>query len=104
MTLLKPRCPDLLQRLSPGDLALVEGFKSERHPKLEVFRPVVGKPPLHPDDSRILGVACDQPLTDLPIPCLALDDVASIADFVIARALPLPEVLAMLAEPPALRR
>src|ERR1700752_3461589 len=42
--------PELLLKLSPCDLVLVEGFKSERHPKLEVFRESVGKSPLHPDD------------------------------------------------------
>src|SRR5262249_42093200 len=41
--------PELLARLSPCDLVLVEGFKTAAHPKLEVFRSVVGKPPLHPE-------------------------------------------------------
>ena len=96
---------DLLRRLSAGDLALVEGFKGERHPKLEVFRSAVGKPPLHPDDARILAVASDQPLPTLALPRLALDDVAAIADFVVARAVPLAEVLTMLDPPdPAFRR
>ena len=38
----------LLEKLSPVDLVLVEGFKTQAHPKLEVFRAVVKKPPLHP--------------------------------------------------------
>jgi len=90
---------DLLRRLSPGDLALVEGFKGEAHPKLEIFRPAVGKTPLYPQDPRILGVASDQLLPGLPVPLLALDDLAAIADFVVARAMPLVDVLALLEAP-----
>src|SRR5580700_11773776 len=50
----------LLARLSPCDLVLVEGFKTGRHPKLEVFRRAVGKTPLHPEDPRIIAIASDQ--------------------------------------------
>src|SRR5579863_2212136 len=50
----------LLARVSTCDLVLVEGFKSERHPKLEVFRREVGKSALYPDDPRIVAVASDQ--------------------------------------------
>src|SRR5437667_7995384 len=47
----------LLEKLSPVDLVLVEGFKREAHPKLEVYRASVGKPPLHPGDPNIVAVA-----------------------------------------------
>src|ERR1700733_11449619 len=46
---------ELLRRLSPCDLVLIEGFKTERHPKLEVFRKANGKEPLHPGDERIVA-------------------------------------------------
>jgi molybdopterin-guanine dinucleotide biosynthesis protein B len=72
---------------------LIEGFKSERHPKLEIYRASVGKPPLHPNDPRVIGVASDAPIPHCPLPVLDLDDVPVIADFVVARALPLAEVL-----------
>src|ERR1700742_2293152 len=52
----------LLQRLSPCDIVLVEGFKTDRHPKLEVFRKETGKDPLYPHDERIVAVASDQTL------------------------------------------
>src|SRR5580698_4453302 len=39
--------PQLLRQLSPCDLVLIEGYKSERHPKLEIFRAAVGKEPLY---------------------------------------------------------
>jgi len=85
-----------LRRLSPCDLVLVEGYKSERHPKLEVFRESVGKPALHPTDARIVAVASDKPLSGLTIPQVDLNDIAAVADLVIARAEPLEQVLAAL--------
>jgi molybdopterin-guanine dinucleotide biosynthesis protein B len=85
-----------LQRLSPCDLVLIEGYKSERHPKLEVFRQSVGKSALHPTDERIVAVASDKPLPDLPIPQVDLNDIAAVADLVIASAQPLARVVSEL--------
>jgi molybdopterin-guanine dinucleotide biosynthesis protein B len=86
----------LLQRVSPCDLILVEGFKREQHAKLEVFRQAVGKPPLHPADSRIVAIASDQSFPQARIPVIDLEDVAAIADLVDARAEPLETVLTAL--------
>ena len=72
---------DLLARLAPCDLVLVEGFKQEPIPKLEVYRPENGKPPLFPERSDIVAVASNVALATT-LPRLALDDVAAIADFV----------------------
>ncbi len=88
--------PQLLRRLSPCDLILVEGFKGERHPKLEVFRAAAGNPPLHPEDPRVVAIASDQAFADAGIPVVDLDDVTAIADLVCARAEPLDAVLAAL--------
>lgn len=52
---------DHLARLGPADLTLVEGYKWERLPKLEVFRPSLGRPALYPDDADILAVVSDAP-------------------------------------------
>lgn len=82
----EPTLEDLLARLAPVDLVLVEGFKRHAHDKLEVHRPSLGKPLLAPDDPHIVAVASDVPLVGLKVPVLALDDVASIAEFVTARA------------------
>ena len=87
---------ELLGRLSPCDLVLIEGFKGERHPKMEVYRPVVGKSPLHPDDKRIVAVASDQALQGLGIPVVDLNDIAAVADVVCAAAQPLDLVIAEL--------
>lgn len=72
---------ELLARLAPCDLVLIEGFKQEPVPKLEVYRPENGKPPLFAERSDIVAIASDSPLdTDLPI--LPLNDIGAIADFV----------------------
>ena len=83
----------LLEKLSQVDLVLVEGFKTQAHPKLEVYRAVVGKPPLHPEDENIVAVASDGPL-DANVPVIALDDAEAIADVLIAKAAPLDTVIA----------
>ena len=72
---------ELLARLAPCDLVLIEGFKQEPVPKLEVYRPENGKPPLFPERSDIVAVASDMALAT-SLPRLALDDVAGIAEFV----------------------
>jgi molybdopterin-guanine dinucleotide biosynthesis protein B len=92
----EPTLAALLRRLSPCDLVLVEGFKHERHPKLEVLRPDVGRPPIHPGDLRVLGLATLGPRPDVTIPVLDLDDTQAVADFVCAHAESLAEVLATL--------
>jgi molybdopterin-guanine dinucleotide biosynthesis protein B len=86
----------LLQRLSPCDLVLVEGYKSERHAKIEVYRQSVGKLPLHPNDSRIVAVASDQAIAGVAIPVVDLNDIEAVADMVDRRAEPFDAVLATL--------
>lgn len=72
---------ELLARLSPCDLVLIEGFKQEPVPKLEVYRPENGKPPLFPERPDIVAIATDADIaTDLPK--LPLNDFVAIADFV----------------------
>jgi molybdopterin-guanine dinucleotide biosynthesis protein B len=83
----------LLAKLSPVDLVLVEGFKRETHPKLEVFRAAVGKPMLHPDDPNIVAVASDGE-TAARVPVVSLDDIEAVADILVAKALPLDAVSA----------
>ncbi|OHV03845.1 molybdopterin-guanine dinucleotide biosynthesis protein B [Methylorubrum extorquens] len=91
--------PELLRRLSPTGLALVEGFKREAHPKLEVFRAANGRPPLHGDDPRIVGIASDVPFPQAAVPVVGLDDIEAIADLVTERAEALETVLARLERP-----
>ena len=73
---------ELIGRLAPCDLVLIEGFKQEPVPKLEVYRPENGKPPLFPERSDIVAVATDAEI-ETSLPKLPLNDVGAIADFVI---------------------
>lgn len=92
----EPTLAELLERLTPCDLVLVEGYKRERHPKLEVYRASVGKPPLHPQDPHVVAVATDGPLPGAGCPVIDLQDKQAVADAVLAHAMPLGEVLARL--------
>ena len=73
-----------LARLSPCDLVLVEGYKRAAVPKLEVHRPVVGKPPLFPGDPHIVGLATDAPeqFAGARLPVLDLSNAQAICAFV----------------------
>jgi molybdopterin-guanine dinucleotide biosynthesis protein B len=92
----EPTLGELLQRVSPCDLVLIEGFKRERHPKLEVFRAAVGMAPLYPEDPQILAVATDAPLQGAHPPVVDLNDTAAVAAQVLNCAVPLPQALAAL--------
>jgi molybdopterin-guanine dinucleotide biosynthesis protein B len=78
----EPGLAEHLARLSPCDLVLVEGFKREPIPKLEVYRAEVGEPPLHPHDDHIVAVATDRRI-DIRLPQYDLNDHVAIADFVL---------------------
>lgn len=60
----EPSLQEHLARLAPADLTLVEGYKWEPLPKLEVHRPSLGQPPLYPEDAQIVAVASDMPRPD----------------------------------------
>jgi molybdopterin-guanine dinucleotide biosynthesis protein B len=83
----------LLGKLSPVDLVLVEGFKREAHPKLEVYRALVGKPLLHPEDENIVAIASDGAVK-ASVPVLSLDDIDAVADILLAKAAPRDSVVA----------
>ena len=82
----EPTLAALLRKLGPVDLVLVEGYKREPHPKLEVFRAGVGKPLIHPDDPHVVAIASDVPLPHAKVPRVALDDTGAIIDILLAQA------------------
>jgi molybdopterin-guanine dinucleotide biosynthesis adapter protein len=86
----EPTLRELVVRLSPVDLVVVEGFKSESHAKLEVHRSVVGKPLLYPNDPHIVAIASDRRPTNATLPFADLDDIETIADLVDKLAQPYP--------------
>jgi len=82
----EPELEELLARLSPVDLVLVEGYKRAGHPKIEAHRAATGQDLIAPGDDSIRAVASDEPLdlaNDLGRPVLDLDDTKAIADFVL---------------------
>jgi molybdopterin-guanine dinucleotide biosynthesis protein B len=79
----EPALDCLIAKMSPVDLVLVEGFKRHPHPKIEIYRQALGKPPLYPDDRFVVAVAADGEPPGLPLPWLPLSDAAAIARFII---------------------
>jgi molybdopterin-guanine dinucleotide biosynthesis adapter protein len=88
----EPALAELLAHLEPVDLVLVEGYKRDRHPKLEVWRAATGKTPVFEHDPMIVALATDAAPATVALPVLPLDDIDAIARFVIAAAVPLPIV------------
>ncbi len=83
---------DLLRKMSPVDLLIIEGFKRDHHPKIEVHRAENGKPFLFPDDANIVAVASDtRPDTKLPL--IHIDEIERIAATMIEKAVPVSDVL-----------
>ncbi|HTY93637.1 MAG TPA: molybdopterin-guanine dinucleotide biosynthesis protein B, partial [Steroidobacteraceae bacterium] len=95
----EPTLAQLLRRVSPCDLVLVEGFKSERHRKLEVLRTATGKSPLYPQDPDIVAVASDRALPGSAIPFVDLDDIEAVGELVMRRAEALDSLLERLEAP-----
>jgi molybdopterin-guanine dinucleotide biosynthesis adapter protein len=91
----------LLRRISPCDLVLIEGYKSEPHAKLEVFREAVGKAPLYPGDCHIVAIASDPVISGARLPVVDLNDIEAVGNAVCACAEPFDSVLARLEERPA---
>lgn len=88
------RLHDLLGRLSPVDLVIVEGFKREPHLKIEIHRSDNGKPPLYPGDATIVAIASDIGFPEAGRPVIDIDDIAGVADIILEHAQPLAAVLA----------
>ncbi|HEX7389183.1 MAG TPA: molybdopterin-guanine dinucleotide biosynthesis protein B [Acidiphilium sp.] len=88
----EPGLAELLGHMSAVDLVVVEGFKQEPHPKIEIHRKAAGKPPLHPGDPDIVAIASDTPFPSAGIPVLDLDDIDAIAAFALSRALPVESI------------
>ncbi|MCZ0813572.1 MAG: molybdopterin-guanine dinucleotide biosynthesis protein B [Pseudomonadota bacterium] len=79
----EPPLAELLDKLAPVDLILIEGYKRDSHPKIEAHRAITGNPLIAPDDPTIRAVASDVPL-DLDRPVFDLDDTGAITDFILS--------------------
>lgn len=80
----EPSLAEQLARLAPADLTLVEGFKREAIPRLEVYRPDAGTAPLHTEaGSGFVAVAApEDALLETPLPHLPLNDPKAVAAFI----------------------
>ena len=79
----EPELAVILARLAPVDLVLVEGYKRDTHPKIEVYRREVGHDLIQPGDPMVRAVATDAALAVLTVPLLDLNDTGAIADFIL---------------------
>lgn len=79
----EPELPEVLARLAPVDLILVEGYKRDAHRKIEVFRREAGHPLIQPGDPLVRAVASDTDLGALPVPVLNLNDTDEVAEFIL---------------------
>jgi molybdopterin-guanine dinucleotide biosynthesis protein B len=89
----EPSLGDLLRLLKVVDLVLVEGFKRDPLPKIEISRAANGKPPLYPDDRNVVALISDVVPAGGP-PHASIHDIPAAADLVLAHAKPLAAVLA----------
>ena len=78
----EPELGDLLARLNPVNLVLIEGYKRAGHPKIEAYREAAGNPLIAPDDATIRAIAADCAL-DIGRPVIDLNDTSAIADFIL---------------------
>jgi molybdopterin-guanine dinucleotide biosynthesis protein B len=78
----------LMGKMSPVDLVLVEGFKRDAFPKLEIHRIANGKPLIHPEDPHIVAVASDSAVPAALVPVIDLNDIEAIADLLLKHAVP----------------
>lgn len=80
----EPSLDTLLSRLSPVDLVLVEGYKRDRHPKIEAHRAATGSPLIAPGDATVRAIASDSGASAEGRPTFDLDDTRGIAHFIAA--------------------
>jgi molybdopterin-guanine dinucleotide biosynthesis adapter protein len=90
----EPHLAELLRKLSRVDLVVIEGYKTEPHRKIEVFRAANSKPLLFPADPDIVGIAADVAV-ETSLPTAHLDDIAAVAAMMRRFAMPIEDVLAM---------
>jgi molybdopterin-guanine dinucleotide biosynthesis adapter protein len=90
----EPTIYELLTKMSPVDLVLIEGFKWAHHSRIEVYRSEVGKPPFHPENFHVAGIVSDTPFPDAGRPVVDIDDVEGVVELILATAESLDAVLA----------
>jgi molybdopterin-guanine dinucleotide biosynthesis protein B len=90
----EPRLPELLAKMSPVDLVIVEGYRSDPHRRIEVHRAANAKPLMFPDDPGIVGIVADVAVATA-LPTAHLDDIPAVAAMLRRSAIGLEDVLAL---------
>lgn len=81
----EPDFETVVQKLSPCDIVLVEGYKREKIPKLEIIAPESIHESLWSSDSTIRAIATDNQLAECSLPQFARSDIIAIADFILSQ-------------------
>jgi molybdopterin-guanine dinucleotide biosynthesis protein B len=89
----EPPLAELLQKMSPVDLVLIEGYKTDPHRKIEVHRKASGKPLLFPDHPAIAGIASNDAI-ETALPVARLDDIPAVAAMMQSCAMAIEDVIA----------
>ncbi len=79
----EPTMDELLAHISPCDLVLIEGYKRDRHPKIETNRRETGQPLIALEDDTVRAIASDRKFEELDLPQFDLDDTCAIADSIL---------------------
>lgn len=79
----EPSLDEILERMAPCDVVIIEGYKREGHPKIEARRlESRSRAPLAAEDPAIIAIAADHPVEEKHLPVFDLDDTGAITDFV----------------------
>jgi len=81
----EPRLDEILAKMAPSDIVLIEGYKREIYPKIELRDPSLGHPELAAGDPTVIAIAAAGELAAQDVPVFSRDDVAAIADFIAAK-------------------
>lgn len=77
-----PSLDDILAKLAPCDLVIVEGYKRDTHDKIEVRNLALDHPKLAGDDPTVVAIAANGAVPDAPVPLFDRDDVSALASFI----------------------
>lgn len=81
----EPTLHEIVSKLAPCDLVLTEGYKWEKHPKIEVRNVALAHPELAGKDSTVIAIAANGVIENSPVPVFDRENVKSIADFIVER-------------------
>ncbi|MGB8312989.1 MAG: molybdopterin-guanine dinucleotide biosynthesis protein B [Aestuariivirga sp.] len=80
----EPALADILRKLAPCDLVIVEGYKRDGHDKIEVRNLALDHPNLAGDDPTIVAIAATGAISGTPVPVFDRDDVSALSAFIIS--------------------